>query len=105
MISYLRPKDGPVIEGSEHKEVVYAKDQPQYLPLRTLVGNDRERRVLSRWSPTPEQRKAIAEGADIYLQLMTFGDPLQPILVFIKEGPWEDWQKISVGIAAEISNG
>src|SRR5690348_10524 len=105
MISYLNPKNGPVIEGHEDREVVYAKDQPQYLPLRTLVSNDKDRRVLSRWQLTAEQRKAIAEGADIYLQLMTFGDPLQPILMFVKEGPWEDWQKISVGIAAKINNG
>jgi len=105
MISYLKPKDGPVIDGLEGKEVVYAKDQPQYVPLRTLVGNDRDRRVLSRWSPTAEQRKMITDGADVYLQLLTFGDPLQPILMFVTDGSWEDWEKISVGIAADIHNG
>lgn len=105
MISYLKPKDGPVIDGLEQREIVYAKDQPEYVPLRTLVGDDKQRRVLSRWNPTPEQRKAIAEGADIYLQLLTFGQPLQPILMFVSDATWEDWEKISVGIAAAISNG
>lgn len=105
MFSYLKPKDGPVIDGLEHKEVVYAKDQPQYVPLRTLVGDDRDRRVLSRWEPTAEQRKAIAEGADIYLQLLTFGNPLQPILMLVSDGSWEDWEKISIGISVVLSNG
>jgi len=105
MISYLKPKDGPVIDGLEHKEIVYAKDQPQYIALRTLVGNDKDRRVLSHWEPTPEQREAIAKGADIYLQLLTFGEPLQPILMFVSDGSWQDFEKISIGIAAEISNG
>jgi len=105
MISYLKPKDGPVIPGLEGREVIYAKDQPEYIALRTLVGNDRDRRVLSRWEPTPEQRKAIAEGADIYLQLLTFGQPLQPILMLVSDGSWEDWEKISIGIAAQLSNG
>ncbi len=105
MISYLKPKDGAVIEGLETKEVVYAADQPQYNPLRTLVGEGHNRRVLSRWSLTPEQRKAITEGADVYLQLMTFGEPLQPILMFVSDGSWEDWEKVSIGIAADIHNG
>lgn len=105
MYSHLKPKDGPVIDGLEAKEIVYAKHQPQYLPLRTLVGDDKDRRVLSRWSPTAEQRLAIANGADIYLQMLTFGQPLQPILMLISDGSWEDWEKISIGIAAEIHNG
>jgi|SRR5579863_7971476 len=105
MISYLKPKDGPVIEGLEEREIVFAKNQPQYLPLRTLVSDDKNRKTLSRWEPSPEQRKAIAEGADIYLQLMTFGQPLQPILMLVSDGSWEDWEKISIGLAADIHNG
>ena len=29
MISFLQPKDGPVIAGEERSEIVFAKDQPQ----------------------------------------------------------------------------
>lgn len=79
MFDYLRPRNGPVVEGLEKREVVYAKDQPEYIPLRTLASNNRERRVISRWTPTKEQREAIANEADIYLTLLTFGSPLQPI--------------------------
>ena len=86
MISYLSPSDGPVIPGFESQEVVYAKNQPQYLPLRTLVADpDAKARVISRWSPTEEQRRMLAEGKDIFLELLTFGAPLQPILLWIAD--------------------
>jgi hypothetical protein len=82
---YLSPADGPVVEGLEAHEVVYAANQAQYNPLRTLRSNTEGCRVLSRWSPTPEQREALAEGADIFLELLTFGFPLQPILMSVGE--------------------
>jgi hemin uptake protein HemP len=85
MLTYLSPKDGPVVEGFEPEEVVYAKGQPEYIPLRTLVGGP-QRRVTSRWALTPEQRTTIADGADIFLTLTTFGKPLQPILLAISNG-------------------
>lgn len=83
MFLYLKPADRPVIDGLEAEEVVYAKDQPQYMPLRTLQSRDQERRVLSRWALTPSQRQAILDGSDIYLELMTFGSPLQPIRIAV----------------------
>ena len=39
--------------------------------------------MVSRWSPTAEQRKAIAEGKDIFLELLTFRQPLQPIIMYL----------------------
>ena len=86
MYEFLSPRNGPVIDGRESEEVVYAKDQPQYQPLRTLVNFDSERRVTSRWTLTDEQRKAVYEGADIFLELLTFGQPLQPIRLAIGDG-------------------
>jgi len=81
MFQFLNPKDGPVIPGFEREEIVYAKDQPQYKPLRVLrTGND-DVSVITRWTLTPEQRKAVAEGADIFLELLTFGHSLQPVRI------------------------
>lgn len=92
MFRYLLPKDGPVFEGLEHAEVVYAKNQPEYLPLRSLVSDGRECRVISRWALTDEQRKDIANGADIFLMLLTFGAPLQPIQIATGSGNEDlDW--------------
>jgi hypothetical protein len=86
MYDYLSPKDGPIFEGLEHREIVYAKDQPEYIPLRTLVSIGPDRKVLSRWSLTSKQREAVANGADIFLELSTFGKPLQPIRMMIGDG-------------------
>lgn len=95
MFQYLQPKNGPVINGMEEQEVVYAKDQPEYIPLRTLVSKGPERSVFSRWTLTPEQRKAVAEGADIFLELLTYGGPLQPIRMAIGEGTEDkDWVRV-----------
>jgi len=80
---YLNPANGPVIEGLESFETVYAKDQPEYIPLRALRSRTDDGRVMSRWSLTSEQRKAVAEGADIFLTLMTFNGPLQPITIAV----------------------
>jgi hypothetical protein len=87
LFDYVKPKDGPVVEGLEEYENVFARHQRQYIPLRTLRSNTLERQTLSRWSPTPEQRAAIANGADIFLELATFGGPLQPIRVAISDKP------------------
>ncbi len=87
---YLKPADRPVVDGLENQEVVYAKNQPEYIPLRCLRSRTEYVEVLSRWTLTPEQRKMIAEGADIFLELSTFGQPLQPIRLQVSADP-EPW--------------
>ncbi|RJP17198.1 MAG: hypothetical protein C4529_14985 [Deltaproteobacteria bacterium] len=87
---YLQPADRPVVDGLEGHEVVYAKDQPEYIPLRCLRSNAYTGSVLSRWTLTPEQRQLVAEGGDIFLELLTFGHPLQPIMIAVGNDP-EPW--------------
>lgn len=90
MFDYLAPKDGPVVDGLESLEIVYAKDQPEYTPLRTLRNPaDTMGGVVSRWTLTETQRKAVAEGADVFLELSTFDQPLQPIRMAIGDGKIE----------------
>lgn len=60
-------------------EVVYAKDQPEYIPLPTLRNS--KGMVLSRWKLSDIEREAIALGADIHVCTCTFNQPLQPIRV------------------------
>lgn len=98
---YLQPADRPVIDGLEAHEVVFAKDQPEYIPLRTLRGNTEQGQVLSRWTLTPEQRKAVAEGADIFLQLLTFGKPLQPIVMAVSDNPNADYYREAMQLPCE----
>ncbi len=86
MFDYLQPHDGPVIPGLEAHEKVYAKDQPQYRPVRTLPGESGSSAIM-RYSLTPEQRKALADGADLYLEIFHFRGPLAPHRMMLADAP------------------
>lgn len=97
MFEYLKPRNGPVVDGLECQEVIYAEHQPEYIPLRTLKAAGPMGAVISRWTFTDEQRKAIASGADIFLELSTFHQPLQPIRISISDASGEkfaDWFQV-----------
>lgn len=83
---FMSPHDGPVVPGLERFERVYAKDQPQYRPLRTLPAQNGIS-AIARLHFTDAQRKAIAKGADIYLELLHFGGPLAPSRVMVMSEP------------------
>lgn len=69
----------PVLQKYVDREVIIAKDQPQYMPLPALCTASGK--VLTRWSFTHEERRAIALGADLYLCILACHQPLQPILM------------------------
>lgn len=73
----------PVVTGLEQFEVVFAKDQPEYTPLPALIGAPPTRTVISRWEFTPEERKLIADGADVFVAQMIGEGFLQPTSVFV----------------------
>jgi len=79
---YLSASIGPVVEGMEDYEKIYALEQPEYIPLRTLPGEN-GMSAISRWELSKEQRKAIADGADILLEVTHFGGPLAPVRMMI----------------------
>jgi hypothetical protein len=68
----------PVLPGSEAIEIVIGKDQPEYIPL-PAVYMDNPIRMFTRWRMTDEERKAVADGADIVFCQMTFGNAFQPV--------------------------
>lgn len=93
MFEYLSTSIDPVVEGLEDFEKIYALEQAQYIPLRTLPGEDGNS-AITRWELTPFQRKAIAEGADLMLEVVHFGGPLAPVRMMVvkPEGPeWNRW--------------
>jgi hypothetical protein len=63
--------------------VVYAKNQPPYLPLPVRRTEDGE--VVSRWKPNWKARIAILFGADFYLTMLTFNKPLMPVRVSVEK--------------------
>ena len=69
-------------EWAEH-EVGYGKGQPEYTTLPAIRNSTGV--VLSRWKLSDEERKAVSEGADMFLSVWTFGQPLQPLRVEIGE--------------------
>jgi hypothetical protein len=74
----MRPVS-PVLPGYDVAEVVFAKDQPEYMQLPAVRVESPEAPVLTRWELSDEDRKKIAAGADIYLWVTTFGRALQPV--------------------------
>lgn len=86
MFGFVEPHDGPVVVGLEQFETVYAKNQPEYRPLRTLPGRNGNS-AIARFHFTDAQRKAIAEGADVYLELLHFGGPLAPSCMMVMSEP------------------
>lgn len=60
---------------------VYAKDQPEYrqLPVHRTKDGD----VTSCWKLTIRERIAIMFGKNICISVLTFNQPLQPILPYV----------------------
>lgn len=72
----------PVIPGLEPYELKIGgpeAGQPEFRTLFALRAPDG--RVISRWEFTPEEREAIAGGADMFLSICTNGQPYPPTLV------------------------
>ena len=62
--------------------VVYAKDQPEYLPL-PAVRNDTGT-VITCWQMTWRERLAALLHGKIFLTMQTFNGPLQPVKLGIR---------------------
>jgi hypothetical protein len=72
------------IKFPEHN-VVFAKNQPQYQPLPVLKYSSPEGDVVSCWALSWKERFRILFSGRIWLCLMTFNDPLQPIYMTTKK--------------------
>lgn len=70
----------------ENQNIVFAKDQPEYLPLPAHKTEDG--RVISFWKLEDGDIEKIKELGGIYIDSMTFNKPLQPIGIHI-ENPFQ----------------
>lgn len=61
----------------EGQNVVFAKDQPQYLPLPAHVTEDKNT-VISCWELSDLELEVVLKTKRIYFASMTFNEPLQP---------------------------
>ena len=62
----------------KHQNTVYAKDQPEYLPLPVLKIEGSEGHVISCWKMTFKERMKVLFTGKIWLDLMSFNKPLTP---------------------------
>lgn len=65
----------PVIPGLT--EVVYAKNQPEYIPLPAVRGTDGS--IVTRWRCSLWERFRILLTGDVYHSQLTYGQQLQPV--------------------------
>lgn len=67
----------------EFKEqtVVFAKDQPEYLPLPAWCN---EQETISCWKLTWRERLTVLCSGRLWLRQLNFGTPLQPQLPMVE---------------------
>lgn len=67
----------------EFKEanVVFAKDQPEYLPLPAFKNKSDLGEVITCHSLTFKERLRVLFKGEIWLSMMTFNKPLTPIFM------------------------
>lgn len=72
-------------------EQTVAEEQLEYKPITVCLYQqpDESIVVLTRWTFSPEERKRVAEGEDIYVALLTDGDGMNPINVQVGPEGWE----------------
>lgn len=59
------------------KHVLFAKDQPEYLPLSALVFEDGK--IMTEWTLSEAERLRLIAGERIRLWVWTYGRALQPV--------------------------
>ena len=64
--------------------VVFGANQPEYEPLPAeRVGKPETGQINTCWALSTDELKKVQETGQIYVSLLTFGQPLQPVLVSV----------------------
>ena len=73
----------------EQSNVTFAEFQPEYLPLPACKLKDEQGTVVTCWRLKFFERLKILIYGRIYLQLLTFNKPLQPIKISVENPFYE----------------
>lgn len=65
----------------DQANVKIAENQEEYMTLPAHHSEDTEGIVTCCWELTPEEIEQVKETGKIYLQMWTFNNPLQPIML------------------------
>jgi hypothetical protein len=75
----MQPVSPVLTEEFQPLEVVFGgKNQPEYAQLPAMLSSN-HLMIVHRWVLTPEERRAIANGASLFISQMVFGQLPQPI--------------------------
>jgi len=68
-------------------EVTVAEEQEEYMPLAAAIYryDDGSTGILTRWTFSAEERRAIAAGEDLYIMELVFNGKMTPLVV--RTGP------------------
>ena len=70
-------------------EVTFSEEQPEYKPITVaLRGNSNYpsgTEIVTRWTFSPDERRRVADGADIFVSQLSFGKPMTPLNVTLDE--------------------
>ena len=71
--------------------IVFGVNQPEYEPLPAeFVGKPETGQINTCWELSPDELKQIQETGKIWVSILTFGQPLQPVLVSVdKPKPYD----------------
>jgi len=67
------------------QNVVFAKDQPEYLPLPALNTQNEMGEVISCWHLSFKERLMILFTGKLWVSLASFGKPLTPSFFTVKK--------------------
>lgn len=73
----------PVLKGLEQYEIILATSHNTN-PCLLLYTEGEEKRVITRWRFSDEEREEISKGADLILEQLTFGHPFQPVCLSVQ---------------------
>lgn len=70
------------IEFEEHN-VVFAKDQPPYLPLPAYRDDEQGGRIFHKWKLSWGERVKVLFTGVLWINVLNFNQPPQPILPMV----------------------
>jgi hypothetical protein len=73
----------PVLDGMP--EVLFAKDQQEYMPLPAVLCADSHRTVITKWRLSFVERIKILFRGSLFHHQFSFDKPLQPIYISIEK--------------------
>ena len=75
----------------EGANIVYGAKQPEYIPLPAEYRGGKSGEILTCWELTPEELQRIQETGKIWVGVLTFGQPLQPLYLSVeKPEPYDE---------------